>query len=139
MIELDSETVFKLQVAINDASRQAVDEFIHQHVHHYEDLDSVRSPGWYVANCHYWAPGQEECGWSTSGSEPVVENSIHEHVLSHDPVGVRIARFHREILSHFQDLSANSQRALDTHLHLQFHIMKDLIRSMAEIGYGLRS
>lgn len=38
----------------------------------FEDTDSVRSPGWYVASCI--------CGWETSGSEPVCEDAASEHV-----------------------------------------------------------
>lgn len=139
MIGLDDEMILKLRIAINDASRQAVDEFIHRHVHSYEDVDSVRSPGWYVANCHYWAPGKEECSWETSGNESVVECAVNRHVLSHEPVGVRIGQFHREMLTHFQELAANPQRLVDAHLHMLFHNMRELVCRMAEIGYGLRS
>ena len=139
VIELDDEMILKLQIAINDASRQALDEFIHRHMHSYEDVDSVRSPGWYVASCHYWALGEEECSWETSGGESVVEDSVNQHAFSHDPVGVRVGRFHREMLTLFQEINANPRRLVDAHLHLLFHNMRELVCRMAEIGYGLHS
>src|SRR5688500_9225764 len=37
-----------------------------------EDTDSVRSPGWYVAEC-------ADCDWTTTGSESVVEVAAAEH------------------------------------------------------------
>ncbi len=45
----------------------------------FEDTDSVRSPGWFRAQCH-------ECDWETSGTEPVVEQAVSEHVGTH-PLG----------------------------------------------------
>lgn len=139
MIELDDEMILKLQIAINDASRRAVDEFIHQYVDKREDIESVRSPGWYTAECVYWASGEKPCSWETSGNESVVECAVNQHVLSHAPVGVGIGRFHREILTHFQEVAVNPQRHVDTHLHLHFHMMRELVCQMAEVGYGLRS
>jgi hypothetical protein len=38
----------------------------------YEDTDSVRGPGWYIADCL-------ACTWRTTGLEPVVEVAAEEH------------------------------------------------------------
>lgn len=139
MIEISDDLILRLRIAINDASRRTVGEFIHQYVHKGEDIESVRSPGWYTAECIYWETGAKPCSWETSGSEPLVENSIHEHVLSHSPVGVGIARFHREVLDRYLEIRENPQRLDDAQLHLAFHMYRELICRMAEIGYGLRN
>jgi hypothetical protein len=44
-------------------------------IHIFEDVNSARSPGWYIARCD-----RLDCGWETSGAEPVCEEAAEAHV-----------------------------------------------------------
>lgn len=50
------------------------DEYIEIH----EDVDSVRSPGWFEATCN--ADSERTPCWSTTGGEPSAEEAAGEHV-----------------------------------------------------------
>jgi hypothetical protein len=72
---LDGMTALKLtivaeRITLDDRKPCSMDDILI-----YEDTDSVRSPGWYIACCNAW-----NCGWETSGSEPVCEEAADEHV-----------------------------------------------------------
>jgi len=45
----------------------------------WEDSDSVRSPGWFQAQCTLG----DGCEWETSGAENTVKGSVREHVGEH--------------------------------------------------------
>jgi hypothetical protein len=53
----------------------------------FEDTDSVRSPGWYKAQCYQDGINP----WETSGTESVVSDAVREHVARDHPLARLLA------------------------------------------------
>jgi hypothetical protein len=96
----------RLLKAINTASRDGIGAYIETLVAIHQDTDSVRGPGWYEAHC--------DCGWLTSGDEPVVEDAARQHVLEkHPPLISRLCQAHRDIVEAYKAATEAAVTVLD--------------------------
>lgn len=101
----------RLLKAINGASQEALDNAVSMWV--MKTLGG-RSRGWYEAEC--------DCGWTTSGLQPVAEEASELHVEeNHPPLITRLCQVHREIVEMYQ--KAKNSRS--------FSVMPDLDHASA--------
>lgn len=128
----------ELSIALNEASRHAMDDFELRYVDKYEDHDSVRSPGWYEAVCNFWVSGMDgRCCWSTTGGEPNVDDAINEHIREeHTPLGVRVGQSHRKLLDAWVRINDNPERKFDALLHAAWTWQRNMLLVIAE-AYGI--